>query len=106
MTGAARAGGLCREKVWSNGSWSRREQQLQWVTQESRDERSLVSIPDRRDPVSCVKQWICVLDLDFVLDSCFENLLLVTKRRLLSSWVLLVALYFYHGVIEACPSIK
>ena len=43
--------------------------------------RSLVSIPDRRDPVSCVKQWICVLDLDFVLDLCFENLLLVTKRR-------------------------
>lgn len=55
------------------------------MTQVSRGEGSqaeeLVPIPDRRDPVSCTKQGICVLHLDFfVFSLCFENLLLVTKR--------------------------
>lgn len=68
--------------------------------------RSLVPIPDRRDPVSCIMQGICVLDLDFLCWICVLKISSWLPRGEETSWVLLVALYFYHGVIEACPSIK
>jgi len=85
-TAAARAGGPCRAVVWSDRSCSRKDQQLQWVTQESRDEGSQAEEPrpHPRQKGSCELHYardLCFGFGIFVLDLCFENLLLATKRR-------------------------